>query len=49
MDAEEELKVEDAANFDAVLVGGILGELTLSFSCVPEEIALSPKHHCGFR
>lgn len=27
MDAEEELKVEDAANFDAVLVGGILGNV----------------------
>ena len=26
MDAEEELKVEDASHFDAVLVGGILGK-----------------------
>lgn len=26
MDAEEELKVDDAEKFDAVLVGGILGE-----------------------
>ncbi|KAL8444286.1 hypothetical protein Emag_005547 [Eimeria magna] len=27
MDAEEELKVEDSAKFDAVLVGGILGNV----------------------
>ncbi|KAL8426241.1 hypothetical protein Efla_004202 [Eimeria flavescens] len=48
MDAEEELKVEDAARFDAVLVGGILGNVP-SDDRTEEVRRLKPRHsrHLG--
>ncbi|KAL8443768.1 hypothetical protein Emed_006578 [Eimeria media] len=48
MDAEEELKVEDSAKFDAVLVGGILGNVP-SDDRTSEVRRLRPSHsrHLG--